>query len=328
MRRFLGSLKRQQYSGGSEEEGVKKPLNAFLGELFIGSFQDPNATGDTRMISEQVSHHPPVTASHIWNTNAGVRAEGYAGQTITISKPSFNVTIEQVGHTIIYYDDFQEAFLVTLPVLTVKGLLSGTPYPELQGSSYITSSKGFTSKIDYEGKGMFGGGTKNGFTASLYQTSKPENVLFEADGAWNDKFSFYDMRNGDRKEIETYDTAAIQPVPLQLNSLEEQDPWESRRAWADVIAGIKANNWEKTSTAKNKLEEAQRELRRQREQRGEEWVPAFFRSIKEDPVYETLAKGIGWTEDEAKTMGIWKFDLEKAGEKSSPYHGDVKPNLS
>ena len=33
---FLGSLKNQQYAGRDPSEGVKKPLNAFLGELFVG----------------------------------------------------------------------------------------------------------------------------------------------------------------------------------------------------------------------------------------------------------------------------------------------------
>lgn len=54
--RFLGSLKRQQYSGGSEADGVKKPLNAFLGELFIGSFKDEDGQGETKMITEQVRY--------------------------------------------------------------------------------------------------------------------------------------------------------------------------------------------------------------------------------------------------------------------------------
>lgn len=58
---FLGSLKHQQYAGRSEQDGIKKPLNAFLGELFLGSWEDEEA-GETRLVSEQVSHHPPVTA--------------------------------------------------------------------------------------------------------------------------------------------------------------------------------------------------------------------------------------------------------------------------
>ena len=49
---FLSSLKSQQYAGRSEKDGVKKPLNAFLGELFLGHWMDGNGT--TRLISEQV----------------------------------------------------------------------------------------------------------------------------------------------------------------------------------------------------------------------------------------------------------------------------------
>lgn len=57
--RYLASLKRQQYSGGSEADGVKKPLNAFLGELFVGSFVDEGVEGETRLISEQVRYAAP-----------------------------------------------------------------------------------------------------------------------------------------------------------------------------------------------------------------------------------------------------------------------------
>ena len=49
---FLSSLKSQQYAGKSPEAGVKKPLNAFLGELFLGQWDDEN--GVTRLVSEQV----------------------------------------------------------------------------------------------------------------------------------------------------------------------------------------------------------------------------------------------------------------------------------
>jgi hypothetical protein len=49
---FLSSLRNQQYAGRSEAEGIKKPINAFLGEIFLASWED-NA-GVTRLVSEQV----------------------------------------------------------------------------------------------------------------------------------------------------------------------------------------------------------------------------------------------------------------------------------
>ena len=51
---FLSTL-RQQYCSRSEKLGSeKKPLNPFLGELFLGSWPDNGDTGETKLYSEQV----------------------------------------------------------------------------------------------------------------------------------------------------------------------------------------------------------------------------------------------------------------------------------
>jgi hypothetical protein len=51
---FLSTLK-QQYASRSEKLGSeKKPLNPFLGELFLGKWEDE--AGVTRLVSEQVRY--------------------------------------------------------------------------------------------------------------------------------------------------------------------------------------------------------------------------------------------------------------------------------
>lgn len=51
---FLSTLK-QQYSSRSEKLGSeKKPLNPFLGELFLGKWPGDADVGETTLISEQV----------------------------------------------------------------------------------------------------------------------------------------------------------------------------------------------------------------------------------------------------------------------------------
>ena len=85
---FVSSLRNQQYAGRSESQGVKKPINSFLGEVFLANWEDE--AGLTRLVSEQVrlvdfsphnltipltgssSHHPPVTACRVWNEEHGV----------------------------------------------------------------------------------------------------------------------------------------------------------------------------------------------------------------------------------------------------------------
>ena len=52
LRWFISSLRNQQYAGRSPTAGVKKPINAFLGELFLAKWEDE--AGLTRLVSEQV----------------------------------------------------------------------------------------------------------------------------------------------------------------------------------------------------------------------------------------------------------------------------------
>lgn len=58
---FLSTLK-QSYASRSEKLGSeKKPLNPFLGELFLGQWEDAN-TGVTQLVSEQVRYESKTTS--------------------------------------------------------------------------------------------------------------------------------------------------------------------------------------------------------------------------------------------------------------------------
>jgi hypothetical protein len=72
LRWFLSTLK-QQHSPVDENGKKKKlkPLNPFLGETFLGRWCDD--VGETKLVAEQVSHHPPATAYNVWNDQYGVR---------------------------------------------------------------------------------------------------------------------------------------------------------------------------------------------------------------------------------------------------------------
>jgi hypothetical protein len=77
--------------------------------------------------------------------------------------------------------------LITLPSLHIEGLIMGSPYVELNKSTIITSSSGYTATIDYSGKGWISG-KKNSFTATLTKTGS-KDVLYNISGQWTDKFS-------------------------------------------------------------------------------------------------------------------------------------------
>ncbi|KAK4128284.1 Oxysterol-binding protein [Parathielavia appendiculata] len=312
---FLTTLK-QQYASRSEQYGnEKKPLNPFLGELFLGRWEDD--AGTTELISEQVSHHPPATAYNITNLPSGVRLEGYNAQKASFSK---TINIKQIGHAVLTVSAPSAAepdtYLITLPSLHIEGLIFGSPFIELEGSSYITSSTGFTAKIDYSGKGWLSG-KKNSFTAVLYPTGKEKDILFNVSGQWTKSFEIHSgpaKHNSKDNLVESWN-----PLPLSeliVAPLEKQHPLESRRAWAKVAAAIAKGDLDTVSTEKGKIENAQREMRAKEKAEGRTWSRRYFTAQHDgaDWVLTKLGAAVGLPEngDADKTGGLWRFDLAKA----------------
>jgi hypothetical protein len=311
---FLASLRGQQYAGRDPKDGVKKPLNAFLGEIFVGEIGDKG--DETRLVSEQVSHHPPVTACYLWNAKHGVRAEGFTRQEITFTG---SVNIQQIGHAILHVDAFDEDYLIPLPNIKVKGILTGGPYPELNGSYTIVSSSGFFAEADFTGKGMLGiGGQKNHVHAAVYGADdrKKSSPLFSVEGNWAESFTFKDAHG---KTTDTYDVASAPSAECRTAPLEQQDPWESRKAWQGVISAIHAGNMQAVSDNKSALENAQRALRKESGTSEAAWKPLFFRRDSHDPVAEDLLKVAGQRLDADATGGIWRFDAHAASTLDRPW---------
>ncbi|KAJ4368256.1 hypothetical protein N0V83_006612 [Neocucurbitaria cava] len=317
---FVGSLRNQQYAGRREDEGVKKPLNAFLGELFFGSWQDAEL-GETRLVSEQVSHHPPVTACYLWNDKHGIRAEGFTQQEITFSG---SVSIKQKGYAVLHIDKYEEDYLVPVPNVKVKGIISGVPYPELHGDYSLISSTGYVSHVKFEGKSLFGSGQKNGFEARLFHVDHPKEDIYTVNGAWNGSSTIHDSKS--EKQIETFDVMTLQSQKLHVSDVSDQDPWESRRAWGDTIAALHSSDMKGTTDSKSVIEEGQRQMRKDEESQGKQWKNIFFRSVQQDPIFEKLAVHDNGSFTIDREGGIWKVDHEAITTAKKPYHGVLLPS--
>lgn len=324
---FLSTLK-QQYASRSEQYGnEKKPLNPFLGELFLGKWEDE--AGTTELISEQVSHHPPATAYSITNLPTGVHLEGYNAQKASFSK---TINIKQIGHAVLTVPNPSggpaDTYLITLPALHIEGLLFGSPFIELEGATYITSSTGYTAKIDYAGKGWISG-KKNSFTATLYPSGREKDVLYSVAGQWTKDF---EIHTGPAKHtsaatlVESYDPAAVPTSKLMVAPIEQQHPLESRRAWSRVAAAIARSDLDTVSVEKGKIENAQREMRNREKAEGRVWERRFFTSrgpdAPPDKVLAALGPALGLPDhgDADKTGGLWRFDPAKAEKAAKELH--------
>lgn len=210
--------------------------------------------------------------------------------------------------------------MITLPNLHIESLIYGSPFVELEKSTKIVSSTGYVAKIDYSGKGWLSG-KKNTFTASLFKESEGEKKpLYTVEGQWSDKFAIKDART--KEVIDSWNAKENPVTPLALAPLEQQDLYESRRAWSDVAANIQKGDMDAVSGYKSRIETAQREQRRIEKEAGREWERRFFNRIEgaDDAQIQRLAKSADLAFESDKTGGIWRFDAQKAAGAQPPYH--------
>lgn len=330
---LLNTLK-QQYCSRSEKLGSeKKPLNPFLGELFIGDWDDE--FGQTTLVSEQVSHHPPVTAYCITNQKHRIQLQGYNGQKASFSR---TIHIKQIGHSLLTLyppgSDVPESYLITLPALHIESLIYGAPFVELGKFIHIVSSSGYICKIDFSGKGWVSG-KKNSFTATLWKDGEgsEKSPLYSADGQWSEAFTMKEGEGKRAKEIQTFKPADIKLSRINVASIEDQDLLESRKAWANVARSIEKGDMDATSHFKSRIENAQRALRKQEQEEKRDWQRVFFSQADSkspaEQAFQALVQkisGFGPNSWEGvapdKTGGIWRYDEAKARSAKKPYHKD------
>jgi len=331
---LLNTLK-QQYCSRSEKLGSeKKPLNPFLGEIYLGHWDDE--AGQTQLVSEQVSHHPPVTAYCITNEKHNIRLQGYNGQKASFSR---TIHVKQIGHALLTLkppnSDEVETYLITLPALHIENLIYGAPFVELGKFIHIASSTGYVSKIDFSGRGWLSG-KKNTFTATLWKDGEgsESHPLYSAEGQWSDSFDLKEGLGKKAKTVDTFKPANVKLSRLNIAPLEEQDVFESRRAWSSVAKSIEKGDMDATSHYKSRIENAQRALRKKEQEEKRDWKRVFFSTAdSQDPKEATFQKLVkmvmaphlgpnavweGVAPD--KTAGVWRYDDKKAAEASKPFH--------
>lgn len=232
-------------------------------------------------------------------------------------------SFQQVGHAVLHIDAYDEDYLITLPSLHIEGLITGSPYVELNSSTNIQSSTGYTARIDYSGKGWVSG-KKNTFAAVLYPTGKEKDILYKIDGQWNNTWQ---IKDGKKTVVDTFDHKATKTTPLTVAPIEEQDQFETRRAWKKVADAINKGDMDLTSVEKSIIENRQREMRKQEKEEGREWERLFFSRADNYPTFENLASKIGEPINDSQTNGVWIFDEKKAKAAKPPFYPDITPPI-
>ncbi|KAF9317082.1 glycerol ethanol, ferric requiring protein [Podila horticola] len=289
------------YSSRATTAGMeRKPYNPILGEQYFAQWTGDDDIGTTVLKAEQVSHHPPIMGFHLENKKAGVILEGHCGQKSRFALPA-GIDVSQTGHAILTLPKFNETYLVTLPTLNVRGVITGKPTVELSGTTYIVSSVGLMATIEYSTRGFFSG-EKHSFKAVL-KSLEDGDTFYTAQGVWNGVSTYTSASNPE----ETYlflDSENDKGVTPEVKPMKEMGPLESHKLWVKVTHAINTKDYATASREKSQIEEAQRLLARKRKERGETQADALkvFVLVDEDSdatgrafaaLRETLIEAVG-----------------------------------
>ncbi|CAA7262602.1 unnamed protein product [Cyclocybe aegerita] len=313
LRWFISTLK-DQYTSRNEELGSeKKPLNPVLGEVFYGTWPDKHGRGTTELLVEQVSHHPPITAYVIENKTKGLRLVGHNAQKTSFSSGS--IIVKQIGHAILTIQSKDasqpaESFLITLPKLRIDGLWYGSPYIELTETSYIVGG-GHITTIEYKGKGYFSG-KSHSFKSTMVPIpgqggAGPREIVVE--GTWHELSKYVKGGAGTFHEVHEHKEEVD---PLEWTA--ELSEYETRRLWFLVAKGIREGDFELASREKSRIENEQRQRRKDEREAGTSWQLIHFEHEDSDPIYEQLgrvAKITPPTEDFYVFKGNWPSGFTK-----------------
>ena len=308
VRWFISSLY-GSYAGRTKAAGFeRKPYNPILGEQFRCRWQD------TELICEQVSHHPPITAFHLRNGVAGVQVGGHCGQMTRFTGTA--IKVEQVGRIFVQIrvkdvneEYIDEEYAISLPELYLRGLLTGAPFVELCGETSIVGTNGMAARIKFLPKPWIGG-EYDLIEGQIYYADDDDDdnehsIIYEIWGKWSKQTWYQSVQEDPQMEhlqhiqngiidepsssstssssssslsppLILFDVEGTAPVAPTLAPLSQQGLVESRRVWHTVTAALCKGNYERATEEKNRIEEEQRALRKQRLEEGIQWQPALF----------------------------------------------------
>ncbi|CAI5759424.1 unnamed protein product [Candida verbasci] len=277
----LSSLSSQR----AKERNKRKPFNPLLGETYELVREDLGF----RLISEKVSHRPPVFAYHI-DTESWTLA-----YTLAPSQKFWGKQFEVTTKGNIYLTDklTGEVFTWTQPTTLIKNIIAGETYAEPSGTVTIKSSTGYRALVEFAKGGMWSGRSE-GVSVKALDKSKKE-LSYTINGNWTESFTL--KTKSTEKTIwqagellpnyqKKYGFTTFTGTLNKITAMEQGQlaPTDSRLR--PDLQCYEQGDVEKAEELKNKLEQDQRVRRKELEDAGKEHEPKFFKFKGNGPVDE------------------------------------------
>ncbi|KAI8877165.1 Oxysterol-binding protein [Backusella circina FSU 941] len=299
--RFIGVLKWYLSGWHIKPSGVKKPYNPVLGEFFRCKYDFQDGSKGY-YLAEQVSHHPPASAFFYTCPQHDViicgdlkpKSRFYGNSVASLMKGTTNFIIPSRDH---------ERYEIHMPNMYARGVLFGTMTLELGDASTIKCvTSDLVCELDFQTKGFFSG-QWNSVTGKIKRLSTQE-ILYEVSGQWSSELyikKYAGKSSGGLLSLRHSNSHASKEKPdllvdvrdftkYPLKVPEHQEEKESRELWCKVTESIRTRNLDAATDEKLRIEDSERAVRKEREEKKVPWNSRFFDTSGEYCVLKDMDK--------------------------------------
>ncbi|XP_050211403.1 oxysterol-binding protein-related protein 3B-like [Mercurialis annua] len=262
-----------------------KPFNPILGETY-----EMVNHGDLTFISEQVSHHPPISAGHAEN-------EHFTYDITSKVKTKFlgnSLEIYPLGRTRVTLKRDGVVLDLVPPLTKVSNLIFGRTWIDSPGEMVLTNmTTGDKVVLYFQPCGWFGAGRYE-VDGYVYNANEEPKILMT--GKWNQSMSYQpcDLEGEPRPGTELKEVWRVAETPKndkfqythfahKINSFDTAPKKllaSDSRLRPDRYA-LEKGDIGKAGHEKSSLEERQRAEKRSREAKGQQFVPRWFDQTNE-----------------------------------------------
>lgn len=246
-------------------------------------------------LTEQVSHHPPVSAyfaacpsRHLELTGVDQISAKVSGTTLRVAPGTFNkgIFIRITGDA-----GVGEMYHITHPIASVNGLLRGSFYVTIGDSTIITCTGGkdgekLRAVIEYKEESWLG--KAHFLLEGVIHTYDPKETVHEEwtrvkhvpkdcvlavfDGSWRRRIRWKRVSAPDSEYATLLDLSTLHVIPKTVRPIEKQLQNESRRLWDSVTTRLLAKEYSEATKHKLVIEQKQRDDATERKRKGVECV--------------------------------------------------------
>ena len=264
---------------------AKKFFNPILYETFEYIDNDLNY----RYFSEQVSHHPAISALY-------GEGDGWKTYTNNNAKVKFflngSMQVEAVGRSYINFERYNDNIVYTKPFVNVQNLIFGTMYLQINGKFKIINDEGDICEVNIlPSKGIESGKMRG----SIKDING--NLKYNLEGDWLNKIKIINPETKNEEILweiipwESQENYYYQPITFDLNNLTDEMKIKLPHTDSRFRPDQRLMEFQKIDEAaleKERLENKQRKARKIDKKNGVINKPYFFDETYDDITGELI----------------------------------------